>query len=80
MSQAVRVIDVSPVVVPELHEFMPYPVTAQDKPGHVCNGGCACATCSLQKGERAAHYQTRDRRRPKVDPRAHWPIDHEAGE
>jgi hypothetical protein len=50
----------------DLHEFVPYPITKDDKPGHVCNGGCACLTCSKQKGDRAAHYQARDRRRPKV--------------
>jgi hypothetical protein len=51
---------------PELHEFVPFPITKDDKPGHVCNGGCACRTCSLQKGDREVHYQSRDRRRPKV--------------
>lgn len=48
----------------DLHEFVPYPITSAEPPGHACKGGCACATCSLQKGDRAAHYQTRDRRRP----------------
>lgn len=50
----------------ELHEFVPFPVTDQDKPGHVCTGGCACAQCHREKGDREVHYQTRDRRRPKI--------------
>ena len=48
----------------ELHEFVPFPITADDKPGHVCNGLCACRACSLPKSDRSVHYQTRDRRRP----------------
>ena len=64
MSLPVRVVDVEARPMPALHEFVPYPITAQDKPGHVCKGGCACLVCSLQKGERAVHYQRRDRRRP----------------
>lgn len=47
----------------ELHEFVPYPITKDDKPDHVCNGGCACLECAQQKGDRAFHYQARDRRR-----------------
>lgn len=50
----------------QLHEFVPYPITKDDKPGHVCKGGCACSVCSLRKGDRTVHYQARDRRRPKV--------------
>ena len=53
---------------PGLHEFVPFPITAQDKPGHVCRGGCACATCGRQKGDREIHLQNRDRRRPKAVP------------
>jgi hypothetical protein len=48
------------------HEFVPFPVTADDKPGHVCTGGCFCSICGLQKRDRTAHYQARDRRRPKA--------------
>lgn len=51
-----------------LHEFVPFPLYPQDKPDHVCNGHCACASCSMQKGDRAVHYQTRDRRRSNVPP------------
>jgi hypothetical protein len=50
----------------ELHEFVPFPITAQEEPGHICRGGCACDRCSRRKGDRAAHYQTRDRRRPAI--------------
>ena len=53
---------------PGLHEFVPFPITAQDKPGHVCKGGCACATCGRQKGDREIHLGNRDRRRPKAVP------------
>lgn len=52
----------------DLHEFVPYPITKDDKPGHVCKGGCYCRQCSQAKGDRGAHYQTRDRRRPKPVP------------
>jgi hypothetical protein len=54
------------MTMPELHEFVPYPLTPQDKPGHVCNGSCACAVCSQNRSVRAVHYQARDRRRPKA--------------
>lgn len=50
----------------ELHEFVPFPITAAEPPGHVCKGGCACQSCSLQKGDRSIHYQARDRRRPST--------------
>lgn len=55
------------VAVATIHEFVPLPLYPQDKPDHVCNGGCACALCSRQKGDRDVHYQTRDRRRPKAE-------------
>lgn len=54
------------VAAETLHEFVPFPLFEQDKPDHVCKGGCAGALCSRQKSERAVHYQTRDVRRPKV--------------
>lgn len=47
------------------HEFVPFPVTVQDPPGHVCNGHCACQVCGRERRERDVHLQPRDRRRPK---------------
>jgi hypothetical protein len=49
-----------------LHEFVPFPLTAADRPGHVCNGGCYCHLCTGRKSDRAAHYQRGDRRRAKA--------------
>ena len=54
-------------IEPALHEFVPFKLYPQDKPDHVCNGGCFCADCGQRKSSRPHHYQTRDKRRPRED-------------
>lgn len=53
---------------PQVHEYVPFPLTDQDHVGKPCNGGCYCAAlaCGERKGDRTVHYQARDRRRPKT--------------
>lgn len=33
------------------HAFVPYPITADDKPDHRCTGQCACADCWANKSD-----------------------------
>lgn len=52
----------TPTDQPTLHEFEPFPITKDDKPGHVCNAGCWCARCGQAKGNREYHVQHRRKR------------------
>ena len=54
------------MTVPELHEFVPYPDASKRHSCAFCL--CALPLCSHERGDKAVHYQTRDRRRPKAGP------------
>jgi len=41
-------------VKPQLHEYVPFPLTDQDHPGKPCTGGCYCAATGSCRRARSA--------------------------